>query len=102
MVLEEQSNVETKALRGTTAESQVISHFFHFDFSSSVAGDLSQNKDRTLCSSASSFSLFLQRIFPPFCMCDEASVWKERSFLCLGGNVLALAAFYDFVFVSEI
>lgn len=40
----------------------VISHFFHFDFSSSVAGDLSQNKGRTLCSSASSFSLFLQRI----------------------------------------
>lgn len=41
-------------------------------------------------------------LFPPFCPCDEAYICKEKHFVSLGGSVLVLAAFYDFVFVSKI
>lgn len=44
----------------------------------------------------------LHILFPPFCPCDEADVCREWNSVSRGGNVLVLAAFYDFVFVSKI
>lgn len=69
--------------------------------------DLSQNTGRVLRATQQLSSLLGENPpspvrFPPLCLCGEVHVWQERSSLSHRGNVLVLAAFSDFVFVSGI
>lgn len=75
--------METNALRGTTAESQLS----HTSFILTSAAQQLETSPKTRAEHCVQLSHQLfpppaenHILFPPFCMCDEASVWKRGVF----------------------